>query len=173
MKRNFVPAFLGAIGCVASGLVDVFARESLHYKDLRLAGYDPRAIYKGYGNLKHRGILRERRDGCFCFTPRGTRWLKRSVRRYFPLRYPTWDGKWRLVMFDIPQEKTSKRISLGRKMKLLGFYPLQKSVFVLPYPCDEEMADIARPLDVGRYIDIITAESLGYRQEEVKKYFDL
>ena len=46
-----------------------------------------------------------------------------------------WDGKWRVVIFDIPVTKDQSRELLRRKMKQLGFYKLQNSVFVHPYPC--------------------------------------
>lgn len=50
-----------------------------------------------------------------------------------------WDGKWRLVIFDISQPKLSKREAFRGKLKELGFYPLQKSVWAHPYKCDDEI----------------------------------
>ena len=50
-----------------------------------------------------------------------------------------WDKKWRLVMFDVPEQMKPVRDSLRRKLKQLGFLEFQKSVFVFPYPCDSEI----------------------------------
>lgn len=47
-----------------------------------------------------------------------------------------WDGIWRIVIFDIPNKKTNARDALRFKLRDLGFYQLQKSVWVFPYPCD-------------------------------------
>ncbi|MEK6879451.1 MAG: hypothetical protein AABY22_07590, partial [Nanoarchaeota archaeon] len=44
-------------------------------------------------------------------------------------RSKKWDKKWRLVIFDIPEKKSKERHTLSIKLKDLGFYPLQKSVF--------------------------------------------
>src|SRR3989344_7513510 len=41
-----------------------------------------------------------------------------------------WDGKWRLVLFDIPKEKKKLREALRFHLKRLGFYQYQKSVFL-------------------------------------------
>ena len=50
-----------------------------------------------------------------------------------------WDGKWRVVIFDIPENLRKGRDGLREKLKSCGFRELQKSVFVLPYPCDNEV----------------------------------
>ena len=42
-----------------------------------------------------------------------------------------WDGKWRIVIFDIPEKFKKAREALRRKLKDLGFLELQKSVFRL------------------------------------------
>jgi len=43
------------------------------------------------------------------------------------------DRKWRIVIFDIPDKKKRARDVLRGKLKELGFYQLQKSVFVCPW----------------------------------------
>jgi len=49
-----------------------------------------------------------------------------------------WDGKWRLVIFDIAQLKKFYREAFRGKLKELGFYPLQKSVWIYPFDCRDE-----------------------------------
>lgn len=51
-----------------------------------------------------------------------------------------WDGKWRLVIFDIPEERKKIRDSFRSHLKRLGFVEFQKSVFAFPYPCEDEIA---------------------------------
>ena len=50
-----------------------------------------------------------------------------------------WDGKWRIVVFDIPENLRSIRQALREHLCRLQFYQLQKSVFVLPYECGDEI----------------------------------
>lgn len=50
-----------------------------------------------------------------------------------------WDGRWRMVFFDIPEKRRSERNILREKLKELGFYEIQKSVFIHPYPCLDEV----------------------------------
>ena len=50
-----------------------------------------------------------------------------------------WDGRWRLVIFDVPEKLRKGRDALREKLKDLGFYELQKSVFIFPYECKNEI----------------------------------
>jgi hypothetical protein len=54
-------------------------------------------------------------------------------------RPPKWDGLWRLVIFDISQLKKIYREALRGKLKELGFYQLQKSVWVHAFDCRAEV----------------------------------
>src|SRR3989344_461179 len=50
-----------------------------------------------------------------------------------------WDGKWRLFIFDIPEKQKSMRDLLSRKLKDLGMFHIQRSVFAYPFDCREEL----------------------------------
>ena len=42
----------------------------------------------------------------------------------------SWDNKWRIVIFDIPEQKRTIRNLFRRNLKKWGFKPLQKSVWI-------------------------------------------
>lgn len=50
-----------------------------------------------------------------------------------------WDKKWRIVIFDIPNETKAKREAFRGKLKELGFYKLQQSAWICPYKCEKEI----------------------------------
>jgi hypothetical protein len=50
-----------------------------------------------------------------------------------------WDGYWRIIIFDIPEELKQARDTLSKKLKEIGMYPLQKSVYVYPFECKDEL----------------------------------
>ena len=51
-----------------------------------------------------------------------------------PLR---WDGKWRVIAFDVREERKKLRPVLRQMLRGAGFVLLQDSVWIHPYPCDE------------------------------------
>ncbi|OGI21237.1 MAG: hypothetical protein A3J06_01530 [Candidatus Moranbacteria bacterium RIFCSPLOWO2_02_FULL_48_19] len=84
-----------------------------------------------------------------------------------------WDGKWRVLMFDIPAHPKKydyARDALRDKVKELGFYQIQKSVWVYPYECEDELLFIAEVFKVQQYIEILTVEKLLHENLVRKKF---
>lgn len=83
-----------------------------------------------------------------------------------------WDGKWRVVIFDVREDKRNFRDSLRYKIKSLGLYPLQKSVFVTPYPCEKEIAFLRQYFNIGDEVSYFIATNLE-EEDFLKKKFGL
>jgi len=67
---------------------------------------------------------------------------KRKLIRRFPLlqwQNQSWDGLWRMVVFDIQETNKSKRDLFRRKLLELGFGQLQQSVYISPYDVAEDL----------------------------------
>ena len=84
-----------------------------------------------------------------------------------------WDKKWRLVIFDIPNEKNKERRAFSKKLKDIGFYPLQESVFIYPYDCRDEIDFICEFLLINRHVNYCIVESLDKREGDLRKIFNL
>lgn len=54
-------------------------------------------------------------------------------------RQKRWDRKWRVVIFDVPERYKRTRDIFRMRLKQLGLYALQESVYVSPYPCFDEI----------------------------------
>lgn len=85
---------------------------------------------------------------------------------------PHWDKQWRLIMFDIPHHKRRARDAFRVKLKKLEFYPIQKSVFITPYPCEDEVDFIASIFDVRKNVLILYASRFE-GEEKLKRYFKI
>lgn len=83
-----------------------------------------------------------------------------------------WDGKWRIVIFDIPEKNKLAREALREKLKELGFKELQKSVFVYPYECEDEIDFIAEIFEIRSYIRFLRVDSFT-NDEQFKLKFKL
>lgn len=83
-----------------------------------------------------------------------------------------WDGLWRLVMFDIPEEKKMTRRAVNLALKKLGCVQYQKSVFITPFPCIKEIDFVGECFDIRKHIRIITAREVE-GVEQIKKVFKI
>ena len=69
------------------------------------------------------------------------------------IKKPTfWDKKWRLVFFDVPEKRRIIRDSFRAKLQDLGFYELQRSIFIYPYHCEDEINFTVEVLDARHYV---------------------
>ena len=83
-----------------------------------------------------------------------------------------WDKLWRLVVFDIPEEKNLGRKALVAKLKELGFYPMQKSVFIHPYECKDEIDFITEMFELSLYVRFLRVKDVDI-ELDLKKRFQL
>ena len=71
-----------------------------------------------------------------------------------------WDGKWRIVLFDIPESIKKLRNTLRTKLRQLGLLELQKSVFIHPYECRDEIDFVIELYNARKFVRFIEATGL-------------
>lgn len=71
-----------------------------------------------------------------------------------------WDQKWRLVSFDLPEKLAVKRKILVEYLRVWGFYPLHKSVYLHAYPCFKEIDFLRGYLGIAEYVRLFTAAEI-------------
>lgn len=81
-----------------------------------------------------------------------------------------WDKKWRIISFDIPEEKKNARMALNKKLKEMKFQTLQKSVFVYPHPCEKEFLEIGKYFGIENNIIFIDAVKISNQDDLIKKF---
>lgn len=84
----------------------------------------------------------------------------------------TWDGRWRMVIFDIREERRGLRIRVRYLLKRLGFFRLQDSVWVHPYDCEEIVTLLKHDFKIGRELLYIIADAVEY-DLPLRKHFKL
>ena len=83
-----------------------------------------------------------------------------------------WDGKWRIVVFDIPEKLRRGRDALREKLIQLGFYELQKSVLIFPCECRAEIEFIIEFFQLREYVRFGVLEFID-NELHLKHYFKL
>ncbi len=81
-----------------------------------------------------------------------------------------WDGNWRIVIFDVPEKFRFVRDSVRSLFRGFGFYELQKSVFVYPFPCLAEIGKVVKFYGAEKHFRLITANSLDNEAELIDKF---
>ncbi len=89
---------------------------------------------------KHIELVYEKGEEVIKLTQGGKRRILHYSIQTLAINKPNrWDGLWRMVMYDIPKEKHKTSDYFRLTLQNLGFYPIQKSVYLFPYPCFDEI----------------------------------
>jgi len=68
--------------------------------------------------------------------------LLETLSLYLPQEEKEWDGYWRIVSFDFPEEEKRARTHFRRRLRALGFGKMHRSVWISPHNLLEKVAEI-------------------------------
>ncbi|HVV38848.1 MAG TPA: CRISPR-associated endonuclease Cas2 [Candidatus Paceibacterota bacterium] len=94
---------------------------------------------------------------------------RESTHAHTPKR---WDGKWRIVIFDVWERRRGVRDQLRHMLQKAGFVKIQNSVWVYPYDCEELFTFLRIDLHLGKGILYIVAEEIEH-DEKLRQHFHL
>ena len=139
--------------------------------------YSSKRLYDNFYHLRKKGLIEIKRSGAQIYislTEEGKKKVGYMQIDDLKIQRPKkWDGKWRLVIFDINELKRGHREAFRGKLKELGFRLLQKSVWVHPFDCEAEI-ELLRSFFGLRENDLrlILAERIG-NDSQLKEDFRL
>ena len=81
-----------------------------------------------------------------------------------------WDRRWRIVVFDIPEKYRLARGVLRDKLRDIGFVKMQKSVWICPYECENEISFIASTYNIEKYVNYLVAEKIDMNTALKEKF---
>ncbi len=168
---------IGAVGGVISAAL--VAPNIVQALDKPLTNYlkklDKRArqreVARTITYMKSRGLIRGDYEHGLQITKKGRDRLKKS--EYQKLSVPSqdeWDGAWRLVFYDIPEKHKVGRDALTQKLRSLNFYQLQRSIWVHPFPCRDEVAKVTDRNDVARFTSIVETYFIDRQDKLIERF---
>ena len=125
-----------------------------------------RRITQAISRLEHAGLVQtsgQYGDRRVILTKKGRAMIEKVRANEYHIPEPAfWDGKWRIVMFDIREKRRRARSQLRSLLTGAGFLRLQDSVWIHPYPCDEFIGLVRAHLKSG------TGEMLSFVAEALE-----
>lgn len=119
--------------------------------------YDKDTINDAVNDLIKRGLVEKDEIEGIRLAPAGAD-VKKSLYR---ARQKEWDGKWRVVFFDIPEAQRDIRDGLRFELKKLGFGLWQRSAWVTPFDISAELNAYLQKQDLSEVVQIVVGERFG------------
>lgn len=69
-----------------------------------------------------------------------------------------WDRKWRIVIFDIPENKRRIRDLFRRRLKAWGFKNWQQSVWLTKNNVTNKLRNLIRELEIDRWVAVVESD---------------
>ena len=138
---------------------------------------DPRRrLRETLSRMKRKGLVRfETRHGRNLprLTQEGEREARRIAVEEFKIKRPMrWDGKWRVIIFDIQERRKNLREHVRRLVSRMGFFRLQDSVWVFPYDCEEIITLLKLDLKIGSELIYMIVDAIEF-DTPLRQHFEL
>ncbi len=139
--------------------------------------YHRKSAYSTFYRLKKEGCFRmkkKNRQIYISLTEKGRKKAGRFQINHLAIKKPKrWDDKWRIILFDVEEKHRSKREALRGFLKRLNLYQIQKSVWIHPYDCRDEI-NLLRDFFglLHRELRLIVSNDIGH-DKEIRAYFNL
>lgn len=162
---------------VAFGLANSVSKQKLILKQIpkELEKIDQQVLNNAISSLykSHLLNIKHHKDGSTTLVLAGEG--KHYALRFnlYDMRVPRrgrWDKKWRIIMFDVPENQRVLRDSLRMHLREMEFMELQKSIFVHPFPCEKEVEFLVEFYNARRYVRYIVAEKIDNEIDLMKKF---
>lgn len=110
-------------------------------------------------------------DGVVGITDKGRRKVLKFNLEKMEIKRRT-DGKWRIIIYDVANPKRSQSEFFRETLKRLNFLRLQKSVYITPFICDDEIEYLRQLFSIGN--EVIILKVAGIENEQAyKRYFGI
>lgn len=163
---------IAAIGLLGVGLLMPNALGAMAKLGLLPKGRKKEAVARSRDRLIKAGLV-EYQGKFLRLTEEGVKKLRLLELQNFKLSKPRrWDGKWRVLIFDIPERRRGTREKVRRTLISAGFMRLQDSVWVYPYDCEDFIVLLKADFRIGKDLLYLIVE-LMENDSSVRRYFGL
>ena len=169
LGESFVDDFIGGLPSSYPGfkLMKMMCGCDSHKK---LKKFDKNIIKVNIFRLKQQGLIAEGENKKIHLTAKGKEMILYIKDRYSILE-KDWDGKIRIVIFDIPEKKDHIRRWLREELLLMQFKELQKSVYAGKYPIPDDLYQDLINREIFEDVHIFTINEAD-KMEKIIKFLE-
>ncbi|MDD5290221.1 MAG: CRISPR-associated endonuclease Cas2 [Patescibacteria group bacterium] len=139
-----------------------------------LYGGAPKGFYNSFYNLqksKHI-VVKEKNNNKFIYLTKKGKKIVTKLLIKTKIKKQKWDGQWRILIFDIPENKRRFRDNMRQSLLNLGFIKLQKSVWITPYDIIDDLYEIIPGFREGDWFEYVEAKHIS-SEKRLKDLFGL
>lgn len=169
--QKIILGTVAAVGVLSVALLAPNALKIFNLFGIGKSGRKKEIIDASRKKLVDGGLLEYTSRGFIKLTKKGEEKLRELELRDYKLKKPRrWDKKWRVLIFDIKEERKSTRNKVRQTLSALGFVRLQDSVWVYPYDCEDLITLLKADFRIGKDLLYLIVDSIE-NDSWLKKHF--
>ncbi|MBI5045631.1 MAG: hypothetical protein HZC14_01325 [Candidatus Niyogibacteria bacterium] len=164
-RTNIKKIILGSVALVGILSVGMVAPNVLG--SMAKLGILPRRRQKEIINQSRERLVRQGllqyTNGKLRLTTKGETVLRRLELSEYRFKKPIrWDGRWRVLIFDIPEKRKGLRDRVRDTLVAIGFVHAQDSVWIYPYDCEDMVTLLKADFKIGKDLLYLVVEKMEY-----------
>lgn len=170
--KKIILSSVALAGILAVGLVAPNALGAMAKLGILPHRRQKEVIVRSRIRLVQQGFL-EYRNKMLSLTPKGEAALRKLKLNEYKMQKPErWDGKWRVLIFDIPEKMRGLRELVRRTLFAIGFVRMQDSVWLYPYDSEDLITLLKADFKIGKNLLYLVVEQMEY-DARYRDHFDL
>jgi CRISPR/Cas system-associated endoribonuclease Cas2 len=167
-SRNSIikKAVLNSVAVTGFLAVSMLAPNALQFLD-QIQGKKRKSLWQRMSvdtarrRMIDKGFLEYDGKGFVHLTEKGRLELNRLESNEYKVTIPKkWDGRWRVIIFDIKEERKNLRAKIRRTLVCMGFKRLQDSVWLFPYDCEDLITLLKADFKIGKDLLYMIVEKI-------------
>ncbi|WAA09997.1 phenylacetic acid degradation operon negative regulatory protein PaaX [Fervidibacillus albus] len=138
-------------------------------KLLKEFGHNEQSVRAAISRMYKQGWVRSRKEGnrsYYFLSEIGKDRMEEAAERIFKLKPNIWDGKWRMLIYSIPEEKRHIRDELRRELIWSGFGSLANGVWISPNDLTKQVNTLIEKYEMGPFVHYFISTYGGPNENE-------
>jgi len=145
---------------------------------LKEFGHNEQAVRVAVSRMLKQGWVQSEKQGnksYYFLTKLGESRIEEAANRIFKLKPNEWDGKWRVLIYTIPEEKRHIRDEFRKELLWSGFGSFSNACWISPNNLEREVKLLIEKYGISDYVDFFVSRYIGPKDNQslVKKSWDL
>ncbi len=137
---------------------------------LKEFGHNEQSVRVAVSRMMKQGWLQSEKQGnksYYFLTVRGEIRIEEAAIRIFKLNPTGWDGKWRMLMYTIPEGKRQIRDELRKELLWSGFGSFSNGCWISPNNLEKEVDFLIEKYEIQSYVDFFVSDYKGPQENKM------
>lgn len=136
---------------------------------LKEFGHNEQGVRVAVSRMVKQGWIQSEKQGnksYYFLTDRGVQRMDEAANRIYKMKPNEWDGKWRILMYTIPEDKRQLRDDLRKELLWSGFGSFSSGCWISPNDLEKQINRLIEKYDIDEYVDFFISQYKGPKENQ-------